>query len=205
MPETDRTVVVPILISIWAKSLVLGSPASVNFHFAVAPETPLKRPVPAPSYVSKRAGGGFGLMAGSSLQAAAMRLSRWNLLPPKFTSRLFGPLVTSQCSSKPCVTRVPLAVNTLPPPVMKPWITVRLRLAGTARSAPIGLPPNPVPATNWMNAPVLRFMRATPPKSPDVKRSPVTRSKAKPSEQGAPVGVKGLQGQIVKASWYVKV
>src|SRR5687768_5725351 len=104
------------------------SPASVNTHSAVAPETPLYRPFPVPVYVSKSASGGFGVISGLSVQTALVRSSRWKRLPSQLISRLFGR--PSQCSSKPCVTR-PIfgpctttstpspSRNTLPPPVIQ--------------------------------------------------------------------------------------
>src|SRR5262249_2613449 len=112
-------------------SLTPGSPASVKVHVAVAPATPLRRPLPALMNVSNVALGGAGLgIAGSSLQYALVSSSRWKRFPPsQLHSNVFGRSFWSQCNSKPWVTRVPIGgcpaavvvVNTLPPPVMRPF------------------------------------------------------------------------------------
>src|SRR6476661_3954409 len=63
--------------------------------------------------------GWAALMAGSLKQNAVTSVSRWNWCPNQLISSLLGTSEVSQCSSNPCVTRVPSVSNTLPPPVMR--------------------------------------------------------------------------------------
>ena len=86
-------------------SLRPGSPASVIVKLIVPVlVVPLTRslPVPVPVMVLKGAWGGAGEpTAGFMLQAEEVRVSRWNWLPSKLISRLFGCWLVSQCNSNP--------------------------------------------------------------------------------------------------------
>src|SRR5262249_58534791 len=83
--------------------------------------------------VSHGAFGGVGEMFGASKEMALVSVVRWKFCPPpQLISRLLG-LLRSQCSSNPCVIRVPSgravlvverakspdAVKMLPPPVQR--------------------------------------------------------------------------------------
>ncbi len=64
-------------------------------------------------------------MDGSITQKADVKVSRWNLFPlPQFTSRLFGVLVVSHCSSNPCVAELGglPTLTMVPPPVIIPVV-----------------------------------------------------------------------------------